>query len=109
MVGGLFEKLGRWAAKPRWRGSGFTRIAMELADLPGHPARQAANRHKAEVETWLAERFRQLSVENAERTAQQIMLLIEGCLSLILIHRDAAYADAAGDAARQLVRTPGKG
>ena len=38
------------AERPGWKGSGFTRMAMELADLPGHPARAAASRHKAAVE-----------------------------------------------------------
>jgi AcrR family transcriptional regulator len=109
MVSGLFERLGHWAAKPRWRGSGFTRIAMELADLPGHPARLAADRHKAEVETWLGQRLAGMRVKDAEQTARQIMLLIEGCLSLILIHGDTAYAESAADAAKKLIRISGKG
>jgi len=35
-------------------GSGITRLALELADLPGHPARLIARRHKSEVHDWLA-------------------------------------------------------
>ena len=50
MVTALFEKLAQWAAEPEWKGSGFTRAAVELADLPGHPARKAARRHKEKVE-----------------------------------------------------------
>jgi AcrR family transcriptional regulator len=38
----LFAELSRWSAKPSWTGAGFTRLAMELADLPGHPARAIA-------------------------------------------------------------------
>src|SRR3954471_4591531 len=30
----LFRELSRWASKPGWEGAGFTRVAMELADLP---------------------------------------------------------------------------
>src|SRR5262249_20835908 len=34
-----FAQLVGWAsATPRWSGSGFTRLVVELADLPGHPA-----------------------------------------------------------------------
>ena len=35
-----FGQLVGWASStPRWSGSGFTRLVVELADLPGHPAR----------------------------------------------------------------------
>ena len=50
----LFAELARWSAKPGWTGAGFTRLAMELADLPGHPARAIAHRHKAAMEAWWA-------------------------------------------------------
>src|SRR5262245_16145287 len=36
MIDGLFSELAVWADKPRWAGSGFTRLVIELADLPGH-------------------------------------------------------------------------
>lgn len=41
----LFAELVAWARQPGWTGTGFTRVAMELADMPGHPARLAARRH----------------------------------------------------------------
>lgn len=47
MVGAMFEDLAVWSDRPRWAGSGFTRLVVELADLPGHPARLVARRHKA--------------------------------------------------------------
>ena len=42
----LFLGVARWSAGRRWGGSGFTRIVFELADLPGHPARAIARKHK---------------------------------------------------------------
>jgi AcrR family transcriptional regulator len=99
----LFAEVSAWARQPGWRGSGFTRAAMEFAHLPGHPARVAARRHKAAVESWLAEELGGIRAESARYLARQIMLLIEGCHSLILIHGDASYADAASNAARFLV------
>jgi hypothetical protein len=36
------------------------------------------------------------------------MLLLEGCLSLILIHGDRDYADAAAEAAKRLLARPSK-
>jgi AcrR family transcriptional regulator len=99
----LFAEFAAWARRPGWRGSGFTRAAMEFAHLPGHPARVAARRHKAAVESWLAEELDGNRTGAARQLARQIMLLIEGCHSLILIHGDASYADAAAEAARLLV------
>jgi len=75
---------------------------MELADLPGHPARRAAHQHKAAVEGWLAERLAALGARRPEELAREVMLLTEGCLSLILIHGDPGYAEAGARAAVRL-------
>jgi AcrR family transcriptional regulator len=104
-IGNLFRELARWAKRPGWKGSGFTRMAMELADLPGHPARAAVSRHKAAVESWLADQFALSGTHKARQIAQQMMLLIEGCHSLILIHGDTSYAKAAYAAARLLIKS----
>ena len=42
IIEAMFNDLAVWADTPRWAGSGFTRLVVELADLPGHPARQIA-------------------------------------------------------------------
>lgn len=99
----LFEDLKKWASQPRWMGSGFTRLTMELAHLPGHPARHAADQHKIEVENWLSSELRSLGVQDSQELARQVMLLIEGSMSLILIHRDVSYANTAARAAVRLV------
>ena len=102
LVTALFENLEKWASMPRWLGSGFTRLTMELADLPGHPARHAARQHKAVVEQWLTEELSKLGARHPQELGRQVMLLIEGCLSLILIHGDASYAAVAMRAAIRL-------
>ena len=108
IVGILFEEFAAWARKPGWQGSGFTRATMELADLPGHPARAAARRHKAAIEAWLAEQLAQTGkIRGPRDLARQVMLLIEGCHSLVLIHGDTSYTDSASTAARLLVRRYG--
>ena len=99
----LFADLRAWAEKPRWQGSGFTRMAMELAGLPGHPARAAARRHKQAVEDRLAAQFAMLGLTSSQKLAREIRLLTEGCISLMLIHQDSSYADAARAAARRLI------
>ena len=102
-VDSLFAELAQWAAKPGWVGAGFTRLAMELADLPGHPARAVARRHKAEVETGLARELGRRGLVAPEMRAREIALLLEGSMVLMLIHGDRGIAAAAARAAKRLV------
>src|SRR5262245_61403702 len=109
LVDRLFGSVARWAEKAgkgRWTGSGFTRMAMELADLPGHPARVATRRHKSEVQAELARCLASCGARKPHDLAAQIQILLEGAMALILIHGDARYANVAGAAARRLVMRP---
>ena len=80
----LFRDLAVWSDRPRWAGSGFTRLVIELADLPGHPARAIARRHKAMLEAHLAELFAKAKVDQPAERAREVWLLSEGAISLIL-------------------------
>ena len=104
MLRRLFREIGSWAATPRWSGAGFTRMVMELADQPGHPARAIARRHKATIESWLAQELERRGVADARRVAAQLQLLTEGCMSLLLIHGDRRYVEIAAEAAARLVQ-----
>lgn len=99
---GLFAELAKWSARPRWQGAGFTRIVMELVDLPGHPVHAIASRHKQEIGRWLAGQFRERGVSDADQLARETMLLLEGCMAMMLIHRDRRYAITAAGAAKRL-------
>lgn len=103
MIDALFADLVEWSSKPRWAGSGISRVAVELADLPGHPARTIAKRHKIVIEESLARLFTQAKVRNAREKARQVMLLSEGAIAMILITGDQKYALAAGEAAKRLI------
>lgn len=104
IVDAMFRELAVWVDKPRWAGSGFTRLVIELADLPGHPARTIARRHKAQMEGCLAELLERAGITQAEELAREVWLLSEGAISLILVHGDRGYSAAAMRAARTLVR-----
>lgn len=99
----LFSDLAQWADKPRWMGAGFTRVAIELADLPGHPARTVARRHKQTVEALFVALLERAAIPSAVGRAREIMLLWEGAMTLTLIHADRGYIGAAAQAARRLV------
>ncbi len=103
MIENIFAKLKAWADRDAWQGSGYSRIVAELADMPGHPARHAASSHKSTVENWLAEQLGSAGTNTPALLAQQIMVLIEGSMSLALIHGDTRYIRAAGVAAGRLL------
>jgi AcrR family transcriptional regulator len=96
-IDNLFAELAGWAAKPRWAGAGFTRIAMELADLRGHPARLIARKHKTAIEDRLAR------VLGSRRAAVELTLLLEGTMAMLIISGDRRYAEAAASAAKRLL------
>lgn len=104
MIDVMFSDLAAWSSKPRWAGSGYTRIAMELADLPGHPARVLAKRHKAILEDHLAQLLARGGIHAPAARSREISMLLEGAMATMLIHGDRSYAGAAADAAKQLIR-----
>jgi AcrR family transcriptional regulator len=105
LIDSYFGQLVGWASTtPRWSGSGFTRLVVELADLPGHPARAIARQAKAETEAWLAGKLTKARVPRSRQRAREIVLLTEGAMSLTLIHGGRNYIDAAARAARHLIK-----
>ena len=106
IIDAMFDQLAVWSDRPRWTGSGFTRLVVELADLPGHPARAIARRHKAVLEQEFAAVLAAAGVKDARTRAREIWLLSEGAISLILVHGDRSYAAAAAAAAKRLIAAP---
>jgi AcrR family transcriptional regulator len=105
----MFNDLAVWADTPRWAGSGFTRLVIELADLRGHPARVIARRHKAMLEEHMADVLAKANVAAPRERAREIWLLSEGAISLMLVHGDRRYAAAAAEAAKRLIQTDQSG
>jgi len=106
-VRGIFRNLAVSARHPKWKGCGFLRTSVELIHLPGHPAIVAGRTHKKRVEDWLCSVFVEEREHSAARElARQIILLLDGAFSVVLLHRDPSYMESAGDAATKLVRLP---
>lgn len=104
MVDALFKQLDVWTTRPRFGGSGFTRLVVELADLPGHPARAIARRHKSMLESHLADLLAKAGVKSPRERAREIWLLSEGAISMMLVHGDRRYVAAAAHAAKTLLQ-----
>jgi len=104
-VEAIFANLARATRHPKWKGCGFLRTAAELAAMPGHPAIKAGARHKASFEAWLAGEMARQGLADAPALAREIVLLMDGAFSIMLIHRNPDYVEAAGRAAAALVRS----
>ncbi|OPY93850.1 TetR family transcriptional regulator [Bradyrhizobium sacchari] len=104
-VRGLFTKLGRSVNTPRWRGCGFLRTIAELANTPAHPAVKAGAAHKKRFEAWLATELQGHGVADAAALARQIVILLDGATTVMLIHRDLDYVETAGQLALGLVES----
>lgn len=102
-ISGIFEQMEKNAKDPKWRGCSFVRAASEFAGSIGHPARIVASRHKKRFEYWLEEMLAAEGVKDATSLARQIMVLFDGAVTQILIHRDTSYAQEAGAAALMLL------
>ncbi|WP_426615145.1 hypothetical protein [Bradyrhizobium sp. McL0616] len=103
-VRGLFTRLGKSVDTPRWRGCGFRRTTAELANAPAHPAVKAGAAHKKRFEAWLETELQQQGVPSATTLARQLLILLDGATTVMLIHRDLAYAETAGQLALDLVK-----
>jgi AcrR family transcriptional regulator len=103
-VRGLFAELARATDTLKWKGCGFLRTAAELASTPGHPALKAGAAHKKRFEAWLADALAREGVGNAKAVARSIVVLLDGAASVMLVHRDPAYVEAAGAVAATLIK-----
>lgn len=99
----VLTNLARTARHPKWKGCAFLRTSGELANMPGHPAMKIARGHKKDFERWFAEMFAAEGIVEADALARHVVLLLDGSFALVLLHRDPAYMEAAGDAAFALV------
>lgn len=103
-VSAIFDHLAIAAARADWKGCGFLRTSAELANLPGHPALQVGRAHKKAFESWLTQKLEAAGIAGSGDLARQIMLLLDGCFSVAMLHRDPSYMNSAGLAAKSLIR-----
>lgn len=103
-VSAIFDHLAIAAAREDWKGCGFLRTSAELANLPGHPALQVGRAHKKAFESWLTQKLEAAGIAGSGDLARQIMLLLDGCFSVAMLHRDPSYMNSAGLAAKSLIR-----
>jgi AcrR family transcriptional regulator len=101
----MFRRLGRCAKSSTWKGCGFVRAAGELANVPGHPAIRIARAHKANFEKWLSDSLATEGHRDCDALARALMVVIDGAVTQMLLHRDPSYAGAASRAACALLNS----
>ena len=103
-VAALFEQVARAATNGAWKGCPFLRGAAEFVGDEDHPARHIASAHKKRFETWLTGFLARHKVTQSATLARQITVLLDGAVTHAFLHRDPAYPQACGAAARTLTQ-----
>jgi AcrR family transcriptional regulator len=84
----MFLRLGRCAKSPTWKGCGFV-----------------ARAHKANFEKWLSDGLAAEGHRDCVALACGLMVVIDGAVTQMLLHRDPRYARAACRAACALLNS----
>ena len=72
-------------------------------DEPRHEAVRHASQHKKNLEAWFQAELVKDGYAGHQLLARQLMVLVDGAVAQLLLHRDPAYAHAAKQAAATLL------
>ena len=108
-MGQIIHRIAQDSGNPRWRGCGFLRAAFEFGELPGHPGRIMAAAHKRQVEAWMARRIAAEGLRDAEVRARCLMLVLDGLVAQLVVHRDSRYAAQAVSMVQMVLAPDGSG
>lgn len=98
----MFTVLKSWFESDGFRGCAFINTAGEVGD-PEDPIRQIAKMHKQKLLDYVLEVCGQLGVEEPEILARQLLILLEGAITMSYVMGDWSAADKAGDIAKMML------
>lgn len=99
---GVFDGLERSVTSKRFRGCAFVNAVAELGE--GVPeAHKLAVTFKENRRLWFRELLSRLAVEDKDRLATQIAILLDGAIATALVRGDSAMISAAKEAAALLI------
>lgn len=98
----MFTVLKSWFESDGFRGCAFINTAGEVGD-PEDPIRQIAKMHKQKLLDYVLEVCGQLGVEEPEILARQLLILLEGAITISYVMGDWSAADKAGDIAKMML------
>ncbi|MEL2242323.1 TetR/AcrR family transcriptional regulator [Leclercia adecarboxylata] len=99
----MFTVLKGWFESEEYRGCAFINTAGEVGDS-ADPVRQIARLHKQKILDYAFELTGQLNIEHASTLARQLLLLIEGAITLSRVMGDYRAADDARNIAQLLLK-----
>jgi len=98
----LFSVLGGWFASEGFRGCAFINTAGETGD-PKDPVRQLAKEHKQKLLDYVVELCEAHGIDDPQATGKQLLILIDGAITVALVMGDPGAADNAQCMARTLL------
>lgn len=100
----MFTVLKGWFESEGFRGCAFINTAGEIGDAED-PIRQLAKAHKQKLFDYALELCQQLSIDQPETLAKQLLIMIDGAITLALVMGDHSAADSARDMAQLLLKS----
>lgn len=98
----MFTALKSWFESDGFRGCAFINTAGEVGD-PEDPVRQIAKMHKQKLLDYALELSGQLNVEHPEALARQLLILLEGAITMSYVMGDRSAADNAREIAKLML------
>ncbi|ACX87175.1 TetR family transcriptional regulator [Pectobacterium parmentieri] len=99
----MFTVLKGWFESDGFRGCAFINTAGEVGD-PADPIRQIARLHKQKLLDYTLELTDQLNIEQSSALARQLLILMEGAITMSRVMGDYSAADSARDVAQLLLK-----
>jgi AcrR family transcriptional regulator len=101
----MFTVLKGWFESEGFRGCAFINTAGEIGDA-NDPIRLVAKEHKQKLFDYALELCQQTDAPQPQVLAKQLLILIDGAITLALVMGDHSAADSARDVAQHLLNTP---
>ncbi|WP_223545042.1 TetR/AcrR family transcriptional regulator [Pseudomonas sp. A-B-19] len=98
----LFTVLKSWFASEGFRGCAFINTSGETGD-PQDPVRLVAKKHKQKLLDYVCELCTEYGAEDPQMLARQMLILIDGAITVALVMGDHSAADNAQCIARKLL------
>ncbi|MVV52406.1 TetR/AcrR family transcriptional regulator [Pseudomonas sp. PB120] len=98
----LFTVLKAWFVSEGFRGCAFINTSGETGD-PQDPVRQVAREHKQKLLDYVCELCTEYGATDPEMLARQLLILIDGAITVALVMGDDRAADNAHCMARKLL------
>lgn len=99
----MFTVLKGWFESEGFHGCAFINTAGEVGD-PNDPIRLIAKLHKQKLLDYTQELCEQLNIEHPSALATQLLILMEGAITMARVMGDYRAADSARDVAQLLLK-----